>query len=86
MNSLTDRQRSFDADQMAVGSFILGLLGLIVFNLVLGPVALILAGLALARGTRRRARAAIGLALGAADLVVFAATLAHSHFALLHFG
>lgn len=62
-----------DADGMAVASFVLGLVGLLVFNVVLGPVALVLAGLALSRGTSRRGRAVLGLTLGAADLVVLAA-------------
>lgn len=61
-----------DADGMAVASFILGLLGLLVMNLFLGPLAVVLAGLALRRGTARRGRAFLGLALGLADLVVLA--------------
>ncbi|MEV7871878.1 DUF4190 domain-containing protein [Streptomyces sp. NPDC088124] len=59
-------------DDMAVASFVLGLLGLLAFNLVLGPMAIVLAALALARGTGRRGRAALGLFLGVADLVVLA--------------
>ncbi|MGW7364585.1 DUF4190 domain-containing protein [Streptomyces sp. NPDC054841] len=59
-----------DADGMAVASFVLGLVGLLVMNAVLGPVAIVLAGLALWRGTARRGRALLGLALGVADLVV----------------
>lgn len=59
-----------DADGMAVASFVLGLAGLLVFNVVLGPTALVMAALALVRRTRRRGRALLGMALGAADLVV----------------
>ncbi|MFR9797076.1 DUF4190 domain-containing protein [Streptomyces sp. MS06] len=59
-----------DADGMAVASFILGLLGLLVLNLFLGPIAIALAGTALWRGTRRPARAYLGLGLGVADLVL----------------
>jgi hypothetical protein len=62
-----------DADGMSVASFVMGLAGLLVFNLVLGPCALVLGGLALMRGTTRRGRAALGLTLGAADLIVLAA-------------
>ncbi|MBT2410875.1 DUF4190 domain-containing protein [Streptomyces sp. ISL-12] len=62
-----------DADGMAVASFVLGLLGLLVLNVVLGPVAIALAGAALWRGTARRGRALLGLGLGIADLVVLAA-------------
>ncbi|MYY86562.1 DUF4190 domain-containing protein [Streptomyces sp. SID335] len=58
---------------MAVASFILGLVGLLVLNLVLGPIAIVLASVALWRGTARRGRALLGLGLGVADLVVLAA-------------
>ncbi|MFG2191969.1 DUF4190 domain-containing protein [Streptomyces sp. NPDC048639] len=61
---------------MAVAAFILGLIGLLAFNLVLGPCALVLGGIALARGTRRRGRALLGIGLGAADLIVLAALVA----------
>ncbi|MBT3153562.1 DUF4190 domain-containing protein [Streptomyces sp. CHD11] len=62
-----------DADGMAVASFVLGLLGLLVFNVFLGPTAIVLAALALWRGTRRRGRALLGLGLGVADLLVLLA-------------
>ncbi|MFI5523983.1 hypothetical protein [Streptomyces platensis] len=60
------------ADGMAVASFILGLLGTLVLNLLLGPCALVLGTLALTRGTTRRGRALLGLSLGAADLLLLA--------------
>ncbi|MFJ6698373.1 DUF4190 domain-containing protein [Streptomyces sp. NPDC091272] len=59
-----------DADGMAVASFVLGLVGLLAMNILLGPAALVLATLALRRGTTRRFRAWLGLGLGVADLVV----------------
>ncbi|MEW2611073.1 DUF4190 domain-containing protein [Streptomyces sp. NPDC047880] len=62
-----------DTDGMAVASFILGLLGLLVLNLFLGPIAIALASVALWRGTERRGRALLGLGLGVADLLVLAA-------------
>ncbi|MGW1292042.1 hypothetical protein [Streptomyces sp. NPDC002533] len=62
-----------EADGLAVASFVLGLVGLLVFNIVLGPMAIVMALLALARRTRRRGRAFLGLALGVADLAVLAA-------------
>ncbi|MBD0421054.1 DUF4190 domain-containing protein [Streptomyces sp. NPDC052309] len=62
-----------DTDGMAVASFVLGLLGLLVLNVFLGPVAIALAGIALVRGTTRRGRALLGLGLGVADLLVLAA-------------
>ncbi|MEU9155987.1 DUF4190 domain-containing protein [Streptomyces sp. NPDC048417] len=61
-----------DADGMAVASFILGLLGLLVLNLFLGPIAIVLALVSLWRGTSRKGRAYLGLALGIADLAVLA--------------
>nr|WSZ94360.1 DUF4190 domain-containing protein [Streptomyces sp. NBC_00857] len=68
-----------DADGMAVASFVLGLLGLLVMNLLLGPIAIVLAGLALRRGTARRGRALLGLFLGVADLVVLAVLIGADH-------
>ncbi|GAA3117477.1 DUF4190 domain-containing protein [Streptomyces rectiviolaceus] len=61
-----------DTDGMAVASFVLGLLGLLVLNLFLGPIAIVLASIALLRGTGRKGRAILGLGLGVADLVVLA--------------
>ncbi|WP_405761189.1 hypothetical protein [Streptomyces sp. NBC_00045] len=58
------------ADGMAVASFVLGLVGLLALNLLLGPASIVLAALALHRGTTRAGRARLGLALGIADLVV----------------
>lgn len=68
-----------DADGMAVASFLLGLPGLLVLNLVLGPAAVVLALAALGRGTVRRGRAFLGLALGVADLVVLVALTVADH-------
>ena len=68
----TRRTGTRDADGMAVASFILGLLGLLVLNVFLGPIAIVLAGVALWRGTARRGRAFLGLGLGIADLLVLA--------------
>ncbi|MFF2534311.1 hypothetical protein [Streptomyces cyaneofuscatus] len=62
-----------EADGLAVASFVLGLIGLLAFNLLLGPTAIVMALLSLARRTRRPGRAYLGLALGVADLVVLAA-------------
>ncbi|MEK8144962.1 DUF4190 domain-containing protein [Streptomyces sp. M10(2022)] len=61
-----------EADGLAVASFVLGLTGLLVMNILLGPVAIVMALIALARSTARRGRALFGLALGIADLVVLA--------------
>ncbi|MFF7643440.1 DUF4190 domain-containing protein [Streptomyces canus] len=69
----TPRTGARDADGMAVASFILGLVGLLVLNLFLGPIAIVLASVALWRGTARRGRAYLGLGLGVADLLVLVA-------------
>lgn len=68
--STEDRPRGREADGLAVASFVLGLTGLLVMNILLGPVAITMAVIALARSTARRGRALLGLALGVADLVV----------------
>lgn len=61
-----------DADGLAVASFVLGLVGLLVMNILLGPAAIVMAVIALARSTSRRGRAFLGLTLGIADLAVLA--------------
>ncbi|MFE7621666.1 DUF4190 domain-containing protein [Streptomyces sp. NPDC057496] len=66
------RRSTRDADGLAVASFVLGLVGLLVMNVLLGPAAIVMATLALVRSTARRGRAWLGLALGIADLVVLA--------------
>ena len=70
------RTRDRDADGMAVAAFVLGLLGLLVMNLVLGPIAIVLASLSLlyadqaprprparARARRRRPRGLLALVM-----------------------
>ena len=49
------------------------LVGLLVMNVILGPLSLTLGALALLRGTDRRGRALLGMTLGLADLIVLAA-------------
>lgn len=68
----TTRRRTRDADGLAVASFVLGMVGLLVMNILLGPAAIVMALVALARSTARRGRAFLGLALGIADLVILA--------------
>ncbi|MGW1867420.1 DUF4190 domain-containing protein [Streptomyces mauvecolor] len=70
---------SRDADGMAIAAFVLGLLGLLVMNLVLGPIAIVLASLSLLYGTKRRGRALLGLALGVADLAVLLGLVLADH-------
>ncbi|MEV4443822.1 DUF4190 domain-containing protein [Streptomyces sp. NPDC049577] len=71
---------------MAVASFVAGLVGLLVFNVVLGPCALVLGVLALARGTVRRFRAVLGTVLGALDLVLFLVLSVAEHTPSWHAG
>lgn len=75
-----------DADGMAVAAFVLGLVGLLVMNILLGPIAVVLASLALWRGTARRGRALLGLALGVADLVVLGVLVAMNGTVVWGFG
>ncbi|MCW8096490.1 DUF4190 domain-containing protein [Streptomyces tauricus] len=65
-----------DTEGMAVASFVLGLVGLLVLNFFLGPIAIVLAVMALRRGTPRRFRALLGLWLGIADIVVLCVLMA----------
>ncbi|MDO0936799.1 DUF4190 domain-containing protein [Streptomyces sp. DG2A-72] len=71
--SATPQTTARDADGMAVAAFILGLVGLLVLNVFLGPIAIALASAALWRGTARKGRAYLGLGLGIADLLVLVA-------------
>ncbi|KOU65034.1 MULTISPECIES: hypothetical protein [Streptomyces] len=66
------RTRTRDADAMAVTAFVLGLVGLLVMNLLLGPVAVVLGALALYRRTTRPGRARLAIALGITDVLVLA--------------
>jgi hypothetical protein len=70
---------------MAVASFLLGLPGLLVMNLLLGPAAVVLALVALSRGTRRRGRAALGLTLGVTAVAVQAGLTVAGHGVLWSF-
>ncbi|MEV5509675.1 DUF4190 domain-containing protein [Streptomyces orinoci] len=83
MRSFT-QTRYRDADFMAVISFVMGLIGLVVGNLVFGPAALILGTVALSKGTTRSFRAVLGIVLGAADLLLLTALAAAQHTASWH--
>ncbi len=76
-NDTAARQRA-DRDGKAVVGFVSGLVGLLVGNPVLGPLAIVLAVMSLRGGTRRRGRALLALALGVSDLVVFVVLAVHS--------
>lgn len=66
-------------DDRAVASLALGLAGLFLFNVVLGPTAIALGAIAARRhgaGTPSRNAGLAGVALGVADLLVLAVTMA----------
>lgn len=63
---------------LAAVAFVSGLVGLLVANLLLGPLALITGLVALRRDSGRRGRAALGIVLGLADIGVFLLLAAHS--------
>lgn len=63
---------------LAAVAFVAGLVGLLVANLLLGPLAVITGCVALRRDTARRGRAALAIALGVLDVVVFLLLAAHS--------
>ncbi|RZU53786.1 hypothetical protein EV385_5720 [Krasilnikovia cinnamomea] len=66
-------------DDRAVGSVALGVAGLFFFNVMFGPIAIVLGAITARRhgsGTPSRNAGLIGVALGVADLVVLAALMA----------
>ena len=77
-----EAQQAKDGEGTAVAGFISGLIGLLVGNVVLGPLAIVLGVHALrsSPSSSRRNRAVLAIALGVADLVFYAALiLAKSH-------
>lgn len=62
----------------AAVSFVCGLVGLLVANLLLGPLAVILGAIGLRADANRRGRAALGVLLGVADIAVFLFLAAHA--------
>jgi hypothetical protein len=62
----------------AAVSFVSGLVGLLVANLVLGPIAIVLGAIGLRRDKDRRVRAVLGILLGLADIAVFLYLAGHS--------
>ena len=62
----------------AAVSFVSGLVGLLVANLLLGPLAIVLGLIGLRVDSNRRVRAALGILLGVADIVVFVLLAAHA--------
>ena len=63
---------------LAAVAFVSGLIGLLVANLLLGPLAMLLGLVALRRDASHRGRAALGVVLGLADIAVFLLLAAHA--------
>ncbi|GAB1641289.1 hypothetical protein [Krasilnikovia sp. MM14-A1259] len=66
-------------DDRAVGSLALGVAGLFFFNVLFGPIAIVLGAVTARRhgaGTPSRNAGLIGIVLGVADLIVLAALMA----------
>lgn len=85
----TATERARDNGGKSVVAFVCGLVGLLVGNLVLGPVAIGLGAAALRGENPRRGRAVLAIALGVADLALFAFLTLHSaagHGVLWKFG
>jgi uncharacterized protein DUF4190 len=64
---------------LAVAGLVCGLVGLLLFSIVLGPLAVIFGGVAWARANRgapRRGMAIAAVVLGVVDLVIFVVLLA----------
>jgi hypothetical protein len=59
---------------LAVAGMVCGIVGLIIFNIILGPLAIIFGGIGLSRanhGASHRGMALAGIILGVVDLVIF---------------
>jgi hypothetical protein len=63
---------------LAAVAFVTGLVGLLVANLLLGPLAIVTGCVAVRRDATRRGRAALAIALGVLDVVVFLLLAVHS--------
>jgi hypothetical protein len=63
---------------VAAVSFVSGLVGLLVANLILGPLAVVLGLIGLRVDSGRRGRAVLGIVLGIADIAVFVLLAAHA--------
>lgn len=64
---------------LAIASLVCGIVGLLVFNIILGPLAVIFGGVGLRnanRGEGHRTMSWAGLVLGVVDIALFAVLLA----------
>jgi hypothetical protein len=75
---LAAARRASTRPPLAAVSFVAGLVGLLVANLLLGPLAIVAGLVALRRDADRRGRAALGIALGCLDIAVLVLLVARS--------
>jgi hypothetical protein len=64
---------------MAIAGLVCGVIGLVVFNVILGPLAVIFGGVGLHsanRGAGRRGMARVDIVLGIIDMVLFVLAIA----------
>ena len=75
----TTSQQTQSANGLAIAGLVCGLVGLLIFYVVLGPLAIIFGGVGWARanrGARHRGMAIAGVVLGVVDLIIFAVLIA----------
>jgi Domain of unknown function (DUF4190) len=75
------RSGARQSNGLAIAGLVCGIVGLIVFNFILGPLAIIFGGVGLSRANRgaaHRGMAWVGLILGIIDVVVLVVLLAAS--------
>jgi Domain of unknown function (DUF4190) len=64
---------------LAIASLVCGIIGIFIFNIILGPLAIIFGGIGLSRANRgagRRGLSIAGITLGIIDVVLFFIVLA----------
>jgi Na+/melibiose symporter-like transporter len=68
-----------NSNGLAIAGMICGIVGLLVFNIILGPLAVIFGGIGLRnanRGAAHRGMAMAGVVLGVIDIVLFIVVIA----------
>ena len=66
---------------LAIAGMVCGIVGLLLFNVILGPLAVIFGGIGLSRankGAPHKGQAIAGIVLGIIDLVIFAIIVAEA--------
>jgi hypothetical protein len=85
--------RTQGGNGLAIAGLVCGLVGILLFNYILGPLAIIFGGVGLSRAKRgagHRGMALAAVILGIVDLIVFAVVVTvvakHGGFATFHVG